>query len=70
MAVRVEHHPREAAFSALLDHGLDGVDEALRILVNEAGKIERAAFLNVRPIRETRAQRDAHHRPPHGRAEA
>jgi hypothetical protein len=45
MAQRVERHPLEAAFSALLDHGLDGAGEALRILVNEASKIERTWFL-------------------------
>ena len=39
MSPRVEHHPLEAAFSALLDHGLDGAGEALRILVNEAGHL-------------------------------
>ena len=53
MAQRVEHHPLEAAFSALLDHGLDGAGEALRILVNEASKIERAQFLNAKPHERT-----------------
>ena len=47
MAQRVDYHPLEAAFSALLDHGLDSAGEALRILVNEASKIERAQFLNA-----------------------
>ena len=31
MAQRVEHHPLEAAFSALIDHGLDGAGEALHL---------------------------------------
>ena len=53
MAQRVEHHPLEAAFAALIDHGLDGAGEALRILVNEASKIERAQFLNARPHERT-----------------
>ncbi len=53
MAQRVDHHPLEAAFAALLDHGLDGAGEALRILVNEASKIERAAFLNAQPHQRT-----------------
>jgi len=53
MAQRVEHHPLEAAFSALTDHGLDGAGEALRILGNEASKIERARFLNARPHERT-----------------
>jgi transposase-like protein len=58
MAQRVEHHPLEAAFSALLDHGLDGAGEALRILVNEASKIERAQFLNARPHERTPERAD------------
>jgi putative transposase len=47
MAQRVEHHPLEDAFAALLLNGLDGAGEALRILVNEASKIERAQYLNA-----------------------
>lgn len=53
MAMRVEHHPLEAAFAALLANGLDGAGEALRILVNEASKIERAHFLNAQPHERT-----------------
>jgi putative transposase len=49
MAMRVETHPLEAAYAALLTHGLDGAGEALRILVNEASKIERAQHLNAHP---------------------
>ncbi len=45
MAQRVEHHPLDAAFAALLANGLDGAGEALRILVNEASKIEFLAAL-------------------------
>lgn len=41
MAQQVEANPLEAAYAALLKHGLDGAGEALRILVNEAAKIER-----------------------------
>ncbi len=58
MAQRVEHHPLEAAFSALLDNGLDGAGEALRILVNEASKIERAQFLNAKPHERTPVRAD------------
>jgi transposase-like protein len=58
MAQRVDNHPLEAAFSALLDHGLDGAGEALRILVNEASKIERAQFLNARPHERTPERAD------------
>ncbi|NCP41722.1 MAG: IS256 family transposase, partial [Rhodoferax sp.] len=36
--------------AALLTQGLDGAGEALRILVNEAGKIERAQHLNAQPF--------------------
>jgi transposase-like protein len=53
MAQRVEHHPLQAAFAALLANGLDGAGEALRILVNEASKIERAQFLNAQPHERT-----------------
>ena len=58
MAQRVDYHPLEAAFSALLDQGLDGAGEALRILVNEASKIERARFLNARPHERTPERAD------------
>lgn len=58
MAQRVENHPLEAAFAALLEHGLDGAGEALRILVNEASKIERAHFLNARPHERTSERTD------------
>ena len=42
MAMRIETNPMEAAYAALLPQGLEGAGEALRILVNEASKIERA----------------------------
>jgi transposase-like protein len=58
MAQRVEHHSLEAAFSALLNHGLDGAGEALRILVNEASKIERTWFLNAQPHERTHERTD------------
>ena len=49
MAQRVEHNPLQDALAALLDQGLDGAGEALRILVDEASKIERSHFLNAHP---------------------
>lgn len=51
MAQRVayEHHPLNAALEILLSHGLDGAGDALRILVNEASKIERNGFLRAQP---------------------
>jgi hypothetical protein len=58
MAQRVEHHPLEAAFAALLANGLDGAGEALRILVNEASKIERAQFLNAQPHERSSGRTD------------
>jgi putative transposase len=48
MAHRVEHNPMEAAIAALLSQGLDDAGEALRILVNEASKIERSHGNRVR----------------------
>ena len=50
MAMRAGNNPLEAAYAALLTQGLDGAGEALRILVNEASKIERAQHLNARPF--------------------
>ena len=58
MAMRVETNPLEAAYAALLENGLDGAGEALRILVNEAAKIERSAFLGARPYERTETRRD------------
>lgn len=58
MAHRVEPHPLDAAFAALLANGLDGAGEALRILVNEASKIERNHFLNARPHERTAERTD------------
>lgn len=49
MAMRVETNPLEAAYAALLSQGLNGAGEALRILVDEASKIERSQFLNAQP---------------------
>ena len=40
-------HPFHEAFSCLLEHGLDGAGEALRLLVNQASLIEREQFLGV-----------------------
>ena len=54
MAVHVDpSHPLEGAFSALLNQGLDGAGEALRILINEACKIERAQHLGANPYERT-----------------
>ncbi len=58
MAQRVEYNPMEAAYSALIEHGLEGADEALRIIVNEASKIERAQFLHARPHERTPERAD------------
>lgn len=57
MAMRVENNPLEAAYAALLSQGLDGAGEALRILVNEAGKIERAHHLNAQPFERSDERR-------------
>ncbi len=60
MAQRVEyeHHPLTAALDVLLNHGLDGAGEALRILVNEASKIERSEYLRARPHERTEQRVD------------
>lgn len=58
MAMRIATSPLEAAYAVLLEQGLDGAGEALRILVNEAAKIERAEFLGAQPYERTVARRD------------
>ena len=58
MAMRVDHHPLDDAYAALLEHGLDGAGEALRILVNEASRIEREQFLNAKPHERTPERTD------------
>ena len=58
MAMRVETNPLEAAHAVLLENGLDGAGEALRIMVNEAAKIERDAFIGARPYERTEPRRD------------
>lgn len=64
MAQKVEEHPLAAACEALLAHGLDGTGEtprileALRILVNEVSKIERAEYLGAQPYERNAARRD------------
>ena len=51
MSMRVEAaYPLAEAYQHLLNHGLDGAGEALRILVNEASKIERDQYLNAAPF--------------------
>ena len=48
--------PLHDAYACLLANGLDGAGEALRILVNEASRIERAQHLQAMPY-ERSAQR-------------
>jgi putative transposase len=50
--------PLETAYAVLLEHGLDGAGEALRILVDEASKIERSQFLRAEPYERTATRRD------------
>ena len=49
-------NPLHEAYACLLANGLDGAGEALRILVNEACRIERAQHLQATPY-ERSAQR-------------
>ena len=58
MSQRVEHNPLQDALAALLDQGLDGAGEALRILVDEASRIEREHFLQAGPHERTVERRD------------
>jgi putative transposase len=52
-------HPLSAAYACLLEHGLDGAGEALRLLVDQASLIEREAFIGVAAY-ERGEQRRAH----------
>ena len=56
--MRVETNPLEAAYAALLEHGLDGAGGSFRILVNEASKVERGEFLGAGPYERTANRRD------------
>lgn len=59
MAQVVEtENPLNEAYAHLLEHGLDGAAEALRILVNEASVIERAAYLKAAPFERSAARVD------------
>ena len=51
-------NPLHEAYAHLLANGLDGSAEALRILVNEASRIERAACLKAAPFERSRARVD------------
>lgn len=44
MAQRIEHHPLDAAFAALLSNGLDGAGEALHILSMKRAKSNAPTF--------------------------
>lgn len=48
----------EAAYAALLEHGLDGTGEALRLLVNEAARIERSECIVTCPYERSQVRRD------------
>ena len=47
------HNPLNDAFACLLANGLDGAGEALRILVNEASRLERDGYLQAAPYERT-----------------
>jgi putative transposase len=62
MAHRVnpdEHsNPLHDAYACLLEQGLDGAGEALRILVNEASRIERSQHLQAMPYERSAQRQD------------
>ena len=59
MSPRVEpSNPFQDALAALLNQGLEGAGEALRILVNEASEIERSQYLNAAPHERNPERRD------------
>ena len=46
------------AYTCQLQNGLDGAAEALRILVNEASRIERAQHLQAMPYQRSAQRQD------------
>jgi hypothetical protein len=50
-------HPLSAAYACLLEHGLDGAGEALRLLVDQATLIEREAFIGVAAYERSQERR-------------
>ena len=58
MARQAETGPPEAAYAVLLEHGLDGTGEALRLLVNEAARIERSEYIGTCPYERSQVRRD------------
>lgn len=46
------------AYACLLENGLDGAAEALRIMVNEASRIERAEHLQAAPYERSNERKD------------
>jgi len=57
MTHRNERSGLSAALESITDAGFDGMADAIRILVNEAMKIERAEFLGANPHERTEARR-------------
>ena len=59
MSPRVDPpNPFQDALAALLNQGLEGAGEALRILVNEASEIECSQYLNAAPHERNPGRRD------------
>lgn len=52
------HNQMHEAYACLLQNGLDGAAEALRILVNEASRIERAQHLQAMPYERSAQRQD------------
>ena len=53
------NHPLHDAYACLLANGLDGAGEALRILVNEASRIERVQHLQATPYERSAQPRSS-----------
>jgi putative transposase len=51
-------NPLETVYAVLLENGLDGAGVALRILVNEAAKVECSEFRGAAPYERTVTRRD------------
>lgn len=58
MATDKIEHPLDAVLDALRENGLSGAAEALRILVNEAAKIEREEYLGAKRYERSENRKD------------
>jgi putative transposase len=57
MTHQPENNQKNSAVQHILDHGLNGIAEALRLIIDEAMKIERCQALQAQPYERTQERR-------------